>query len=276
MNKVFELHNDYFTDTRYLWQAKRYYSKQHHIAKGLATVVWTSEMDADAAMNKIASAANFCKANEGAYLAVEDLHFLTKPLLNKLINLRPVYCGLTWNGENNLAGGANSRDTLTNFGKLVVQSLEATDILVDTAHLNEASFMAVANISTKPLFCSHTACAGINPHPRNLQDYQIKMIAGSGGLVGLCLVSSFLTGQNYSTIADYVRHVDYAVCKFGIDHFAIGSDFCGTKHLPRGIYDYQSLVTALTKQLTGLGYRPADIDKLLWGNATKFLKTNLL
>ena len=272
MEKIYELHNDYFTDKHFIWQVKHYYNKNCNIAKKLATVVWTSELTADKAMEKIESAANFCSKNDGTFLAVEDLHFLTKPLMYKLINLQPIYCGLTWNGENNLAGGANSRATLSNFGKMVVQSLEAADIIVDTAHLNEVSFMAVANNTTKPLFCSHTACAAINPHQRNLKDYQIKMIAGSGGLVGLCLVSNFLTGYNRSTISDYVRHLDYAVCKFGIDHFAIGSDFCGTKHLPIGIVDYKSLSSGLAKQLLGLGYKQADIDKLFWGNAERFFK----
>ncbi len=270
MEKIFDLHNDYFTNKGLFFSPKSYFLKQNKVASGIATAIWTTKMDALSAMNRIKHAANFCQTYDGAFLAVEDLHFLTKPLLYELINLHPIYCGLTWNGENNLAAGVLSNGTLSNFGKFVMQNLEAADIFVDTAHLNETSFMAVANMSARPLLCSHTASYSICPHPRNLKDYQIKMIAGSGGLVGLCLVSNFLTSKNTSTVLDYVRHIDYCVCKFGIDHFAIGTDFNGTKHLPAGAYNYASLKKALVYQLTGLGYKPADINKLFYLNAAKF------
>ena len=129
------------------------------------------------------------------------------------------------------------------------------------------SIIAMFNgINTCLVIASYTICE----HKRNLKDYQIKIIVESKGLVGLCLVSDFLTGKKQSTIDDYVYLIDYLVNKFGIDYFAIGTDFYGTKHLPKGINNYKILQFKLTKKLTDLGYLEEDIAKLFYKNAENF------
>lgn len=270
MYKIFDLHNDYFTTKKFEHSKQSYASKCDKQQVCIGSAVWTTEMDAEKALLTIEKAKNFTSVNQNTFLAIEDLHFLSKQSLLTVANIKPNYCGLTWNYNNNLAGGALGTGNLTAFGTDVVRTLETADIFVDTAHLNEQSFMSFANITTKPMLCTHTASYNINEHPRNLKDYQIKIITGSGGLVGLALVSDFLTGRKNCTILDYVRHIDYLVNKFGIDHFALGTDFYGTKHLPFGVTDYKSLRNLLVPNLVGLGYKPADINKLFYQNAYDF------
>ena len=43
---------------------------------------------------------------QNLFFAVEDMHFFTPEHADNLIRLSPVYCGLTWNYDNGLAGGA--------------------------------------------------------------------------------------------------------------------------------------------------------------------------
>ena len=270
MYKMFDLHNDYFTTKKFATSKQSYLNKINKLGVSTVTAIWTTNMHAEKALSTIESANKLVSNGGNGLLGIEDLHFATKPTLNEIINYNPVYCGLTWNHDNNLAGGAMESGDLTEFGKYAVKQLESADIFVDTAHLNERSFMSFANITTKPMLCTHTACHNLISHARNLKDYQLKIIADSGGLIGICLVSDFLSGRKYCTILDYVCHIDYAVNKFGIDHVAIGTDFYGTKNLPAGITDYKSLQKALVENLTKLGYKPKDINKIFYQNAADF------
>lgn len=270
MYKIIDLHNDYFTTKKFEKSKQNYLHKCDNLGITVGTAIWTTEMDAETALKTIEKAKKFTESNANTFLAIEDLHFLSKQTLYEVINIKPKYCGLTWNFNNNLAGGAKDTGDLTSFGKLVVQNLENADVFVDTAHLNEKSFMSFASITTKPILCSHTATYTINAHQRNLKDYQIKMIVESGGIVGISLVSEFLNGRKNCTINDYVAHIDYLVNKFGIDNFAIGTDFYGTKHLPFGVYDYETFRVSVVNNLLGLGYKPNDINKLFYKNVYDF------
>ena len=272
MYKLFDLHNDYYTTKRFEKSKQNYINKAKKHNASFVTAVWTSNMHAEKALYTIETANKLISNGENGLLGIEDLHFATKPILNEIINCNPAYCGLTWNYDNNLAGGAMENGDLTEFGKYTVRELENADIYVDTAHLNERSFMSLVNYTNKPILCTHTACYNLLPHARNLKDYQMQIIADSGGLIGICLVSDFISGRKSCTIMDYICHLDYAINKFGINHVAIGTDFYGTKHLPAGISDYKNLQKALVENLTKLGYKPKDIHKIFYQNAADFFK----
>ncbi len=272
MYKIFDTHNDYFTTLKFNWSKQKYINKSINVAQHIITAVWTSKMKPNLALETINNASAFISSNENLSLAIEDLHFLTKQNMFEIINNQSKYCSLTWNYNNILAGGALDNGDITNFGKDVIKLFENNDIFIDTAHLNEKSFMTLSNLTTKPMLCSHTASYEMNAHKRNLKDYQIKIITESGGLVSFALVSDFLCGKHKSTIDDFVNHVDYCVNKFGIDYFAIGTDFYGTKHLPKNIKNYQSLEKLLLKKLTKRGYTFDDISKLFYQNAYNFFE----
>lgn len=269
MYRIFDLHNDYFLKLKTDNKKSKYVTKGEN--QNIISAIWTSDLNTRESFFEIEEARNFVNKHEHLFLGVEDLHFLSKNNLEKFLEYRPIYAGLTWNRSNCLAGGAHESGKLTAFGKQTVKSLENNNIKVDTAHLNEESFMDIAKTTEKPLFCSHTAVYGVQPNQRNLKDYQIKMIIDSGGLLGLCLVSDFLNGTNYSKISDVVAHIDYIACKFGIDNLALGTDFYGTSHLPRSVKNYSDLTDKLSLALTKLGYTEKAINKIFFENANKFL-----
>ena len=270
MYKIFDLHNDYFLKIGSDRQKKKYIENCRKDTQSIVSAVWTSELDERSAMQKIEMARNFVNLGRGLFLGVEDLHFLSKENLQKFLSFRPVYAGLTWNSCNCLAGGAHESGRITAFGKSVVRQLEESNIMVDAAHLNEESFMDLAKITQNPVFCSHTAFYGVQPNRRNLKDYQLKIIKDSGGLVGLCLVSEFLSGKPSSSVADIVAHIDYYACKFGIDNLALGTDFYGTKHLPKSVSGYDGLSKRLAEALEKIGYTQKSIDKIFYENASRF------
>ena len=272
MFKIFDLHNDYFVSIPKDSKKEAYLSRRDS-AENIISAVWTSEFNEAESFVMLNRAREFVNKREKLYMGVEDLHFLSKDNLENFVKFKPIYAGLTWNTCNALAGGAYETGRLTNFGKNVIKKLEENHINVDVAHLNESSFLDVAKQSNKPLFCSHTACYSLCANNRNLKDYQIRMICDSGGLVGLCLVSDFLNGTDKSYIADIICHIDYFACHFGIDNLAIGTDFYGTKHLPKGVKTYSKLISALSSGLYKMGYTQTAISKVLFDNANKFFKT---
>jgi len=270
MYKIFDLHNDYFLKLSSENKKHKYVNKTSLKAENIVTAVWTSELTNEESFQVLKQARDFVCKHQKLFLGVEDLHFLGKKNVQEFIDLKPVYAGLTWNRTNCIAGGAHESGGLTNFGKSTLKQLEENDIKIDLAHLNETSFMDVSRVTKKPLFCSHTACFGLESNSRNLKDYQIKMIIDSGGLVGLCLVSKFLNGTNKSRLDDIVRHIDYFACKFGIDNLAIGTDFFGTKYLPSQAKNYRDLSQKLSNALQNLGYTEKSINKIFYQNAYEF------
>ena len=269
MFKIFDLHNDYILKLKN-YRKKRYVEKNNLMSNNIISAVWTSEFNSYESMQEIKKARDYVNLHRHLLLAVEDLHFLNKDNLDNFLLLRPAYAGLTWNNCNALAGGAHEYGNLTRFGRTTIRKMEANGIKVDTAHLNEESFMDISKITTKPIFCSHTAFFGVHHDSRNLKDYQIKMIIDTGGIVGLCLVSDFINGSKRCSIDDVAIHIDYFACKFGISSLALGTDFFGTKHLPKNTKDYEDLTSGLSRKLTKMGYTEKSLNKIFYENAEKF------
>lgn len=272
MYKMFDLYNNYFTNKKLDKTKMHYLNKCSKLQTKLATVIDTTNLKSQKIPLALQKAEQLLSNGDYGLLAVEDLNFVTKSTINDIINYGIRFCGLTGCKDNILAGGYLEQGDITNFGKYCIEQLENADIFVDCANLNERSFMTLCNTSNKALFCSHTASNSIIANQQNLKDYQIKIVCASGGLIGVCLDSYLLCGSKNATITDYVKHIDYMVCKFGIEHFAIGTNFFGTKTLPLGITDYKSLKKLLVEQLEYLGYKPTDINKLLFQNAERFFK----
>ncbi len=66
---------------------------------------------------------------------------------------------------------------------------------MDISHLNEPGFWEVMELSAAPVIASHSNCAAIEPHPRNLSDEQIKAIVQKQGRIGLTFVPDFIGGK---------------------------------------------------------------------------------
>lgn len=144
---------------------------------------------------------------------------------------------LTWNYENSL-GYPNSADPklhmlgLKPFGKEAVERMNELGIIVDVSHLSEGGFYDVATISKKPFIASHSCPRALFDHSRNLTDDQLKTIGNAGGIVGLNFFSRFLhdvqtPDQDYTSIAEISRALQYIKNTAGTEALALGSDYDG-------------------------------------------------
>lgn len=276
--RIFDLHSDILGAISKRRLHKTLYNETR---KGLNGLVFAAFSTGKAPVDVFAMANKFydekaCFERSGnsfdLRLSYEDLGFVNSTNIHSVLLTRPCMCSLTWNFDNKLAGGSYGHSGLTEFGEKVVKILESEKILIDTAHLNEKSFMDIAIASHGPIVCSHTAFGSVNEHPRNLKDYQIRIILESGGIVGLSLVSYFLSSSRKVGQEDFLRHILYFVDTFGTtDGLAVGTDFFGTKHLPKGIKRYDDF-NDICQKLRERGFLDEDIDKIFFLNATKLLR----
>jgi microsomal dipeptidase-like Zn-dependent dipeptidase len=208
----------------------------------------------------------------GFLLGLEGIHALE----GSLANLDGLFAagfrllGLTHFFDNEAGGSAHGRDKggLTPFGRDLIQAAEAKSMIVDLAHASPQLIDDVAAIATRPLIVSHTGVRGTFDSPRNLSDRHVKLIAETGGLIGIAL---FEMAVGDGGITAVVRAMQYVADLVGVDHVAIGSDFDGAIKAP---IDAAGL-PLLTEALLDAGFSPEDVAKIMGGNTLRFLQANL-
>jgi len=215
-------------------------------------------------------------------LALENGNALCGDLrrLDMLAAKRVKIITLTWNGENELGYGAhcNPRLGLKDFGKQAVQRMLDLGIFPDVSHLNPAGFwevMELAGLSREQrsdgmapqVLATHSNCAAVCPHPRNLDDGQLRAIFACEGLVGLNLYPEFLGGAG--TAEDLARHLAHLYALGGERHAALGSDFDGCEVHP-SLAGPEGL-EALDRELARLGLTQAQRVRFFWENADRVI-----
>jgi len=176
-------------------------------------------------------------------------------------------------------------------------------IIVDTPHSGKQTTLDAARLSEAPMAASHTLCEEVFRHDRGKSDEEIKAIAGTGGLIGVCCIPTFLGERG--NVASLMQHVDYIVKLVGADHAAIGTDVSLVPPDPEGVElkpfppttgknrnwrpEHRSHVPGVSEDcrtgslvwtnwpyftvgLVQLGYSDEDVRKIIGGNVLRVLK----
>lgn len=265
---IYDLHNDLLTYPMPLAEIKAQMEKDAENAAMPIYAVFTTRLKEPLSFCEVAR-----RATPFGKFAIEDIGFATERNIDRIIALRPMYCGLCWNNDNPLAGGALGDGELTPLGKKIIDRLNEANICIDTAHLNRKSFWKVMESEPKRVICSHTAVDFANSHLRNLTKEQIYAIIMCGGIVGITFVSEFLSDRGQATVDDLCRHIVSFLATFGEDSLAIGSDFYGTKYGVKGIYDYEDF-GILKDSLERAGVKERAIEKIFYLNAVRYWSTD--
>ncbi len=172
---------------------------------------------------------------------------------------------LTWNAENQIAGGADSDAPLKDFGIAVIKELNKFDIMVDLAHLNKKSFYSALELADKPII-THTCLESVNMHRRNVDDHQIKALIEKKGIIGICFYPLFLgEGDVFENIYKNVYHM----LELGFeDNLSIGSDFDGCI-MSEKLADI-SMLPSLYDYLKSRNITEEILNKIFFKNAYNF------
>ncbi|MHC4695348.1 MAG: dipeptidase [Planctomycetota bacterium] len=198
---------------------------------------------------------------------------------------------------------------LTSFGEGVVREMNRLGMLVDISHVSADTMRDVLLISRAPIIASHSSAYAIAPHPRNVPDDVLRLIAGNGGVVMVNFFSGFVVPEAArrmervletvrelrqqhpdeeefqeakkkwrkenpiprGTVHTVIDHIDHIVAVAGIDHVGLGSDYDGVTILPEQLEDV-SCYPYITQELLNRGYSKKDIHKILGGNLLRAMR----
>jgi membrane dipeptidase len=237
---------------------------------------------------------------EGGHSIEEDLGKLTWFFEHGVRVLTLVWNNhLGWIRSCQPGAGAQVPAGLAPFGRDVVRAMNELGMLVDVSHAGPRSFYDVLDVSARPVIASHSGCKAIHAHQRNLDDDQMRALAGHGGVVGIVFCTAFLKDEaqredarlredpRYRAIAGpndtevflrqgewlqehaeplpmdvVVDHIAHACEVAGVDHVGIGSDYDGIGRTPQGLED-ATCYGRLAERLAARGFAPEDVAKVL-------------
>jgi membrane dipeptidase len=214
-----------------------------------------------------------------AFLSIEEGGVLKGKLnnLKKFYELGVRLITLTWNYPNEI-GYPNynftyAEEGLTAFGRELVEEMNRLHMLIDVSHLSDAGFYEVQKISKEPFVASHSNARSITGHSRNLTDDMIKLLANSGGVMGINFCSPFLGKSKKSLVEDMIKHIAHIRNIGGIDVIALGSDFdgIGNEVEIKDCSEMEKLAFGLNRN----GFTDDEIEKIFYKNAERIIRVVL-
>ena len=264
--KICDAHNDFLTSD-YI-EKEKMFKRLNKVGK-ICCAVFTTNKEFTVEDVKILK--NDIIDFKNLIFTIEDIGCFELKDIEEIIKLKPFACTITWNYDNDYAGGSNGKYGLTEKGKILVKIFEENKILIDTAHLNRKSFYSFIKLTKLPIFNSHSNIYNIHRHKRNLTDKQINAIVKSNGYLGISLYQDFISNKNISS-KDIALQFDYLIKKFGYKNFGFGTDFFGieTDKLPTDIKSYEEL-NKVFYELKKLGYSKNIIRHIAYKNFVMFI-----
>lgn len=161
---------------------------------------------------------------------------------------------LTYNRQDYAGTGCTEKSDggVSAFGRDVIQLLNELDVILDVSHCGARTTLDACEISEAPVTANHTSVASLYAHARAKSDEEIQAIADTDGLVGICAVPFFLSGNSSADLNTMLDHIDYVSNLVGWRHVGFGSD-----------WPPQAPAWALEKYLlpassAEMGFRPED------------------
>lgn len=256
----------------------------------------------------------FAEGRIASLLGAEGGHCIAESLgvLRALHRLGVRYLTLTHN--ENLSWADSATDVraaggLTDFGREVVREMNRLGMLVDLSHVAASTMRDALEVAQAPVLFSHSSCASVTEHPRNVPDDVLALLPDNGGVCMVTFVPRFVSGEHaawyddvraamlhagedprdlealghfaqrwqaehpkpVATVADVVAHIEHARDVAGIDHIGLGGDYDGVTEVPDGLEDV-SRYPELIAELLDRGWSEQDCAKLAGGNVLRVLR----
>ncbi len=129
---------------------------------------------------------------ENGYPLGEDLS-----MVEEFYNLGARYITLSHTRNNQICDSSTDNagplhNGLSDFGREVVREMNRLGMMVDVSHISDKAFYDVLEITQAPIIASHSNARAICDNPRNLDDDMLRALAENGGVIQLCILSSYV------------------------------------------------------------------------------------
>lgn len=81
---------------------------------------------------------------------------------------------------------------LSDFGEEVVREMNRLGMIVDVSHISDEAFYDVVRLSKAPVIASHSSSRALCSSPRNLTDDMLLALKSNGGVIQICILSSYI------------------------------------------------------------------------------------
>lgn len=213
-----------------------------------------------------------------AYIAIEGAGAFASDItqIDRFIQRGTLFIGPVHWRDNKFATSATDKGKgksgLTDLGKTFCERVYDRGALVDVSHMSDRSFADTVPIAEKfgaPIVATHSNARAKADHPRNLTDEQLRIIAKTGGVVGLNFYDDYVRTDGPASLGDLVKHALHMIEVAGVDHIGIGSDFDGGDPVPE-LAD-AGKIQALAKALRDAGLSNEDVHKIFSENVKRVM-----
>jgi len=135
---------------------------------------------------------------------------------------------LTYNNQSLLATGCYEKNDsgVTRMGKEVIKEMNRVGVVVDMSHSAEKSTFDAIELSSKPIAITHANPSFWFAAKRNKSNGLLKVLADSGGILGLSLYPHHLKDESNCTLESFCAMAAKTSEIMGVKHIGIGSDLC--------------------------------------------------
>ena len=183
--------------------------------------------------------------------------------------------GITWNFDNKYGSTCFTRKDygLTSYGEELVKLANGIGVIIDLAHASRRTMIDVLSASRKPVIISHSNSKAINNHPRNTDDEVLELLKSNGGVIGVTMIPETIGPK--PTIDSLIQHIKHIRDTFGAEILALGTDYLGIGNTPQGLESIDN-ISKLINGLLNAGFSESEVSGLLYGNALRVIKANLI
>lgn len=134
---------------------------------------------------------------------------------------------ITHNHSNGFGGAGTEREWtgLSTKGQELVRRMNDLNIVPDVSHASHVTALDVLKISRRPVTLSHGAARAIVNHARCAPDEVIRGVAASGGVMGIFMMSFWLTNAPEPTVDALVRQIRHVIRVGGLESVGIANDY---------------------------------------------------
>jgi membrane dipeptidase len=134
-----------------------------------------------------------------AYIGIENGYAIGKDIsrIRQYYDLGARYITLSHTKNNDICDSSTDpagpeNNGLTPFGAEAVKEMNRLGIMVDISHISDKSFYDVLKVTKAPVIASHSSCRALCGSPRNLSDDMLLALKENGGVIQICILSSYL------------------------------------------------------------------------------------